>query len=371
MQENIYLCAQRTPIIMVRNLLVILLLFPLSVFAQTDVQQVTSNSFSDAQGIVYKLPKTKLVITAQAEHRISKAGPFCLYAERYLGVKDAIAADCERWTLTSAAIHSQGEPDNNKIFKIIDAANSNMEIQLTADGIIAAINQQIAVDSSATTPFSELPRMTIVASTSDLTFNMAVLGQDALLAGSTAKMAEMASQQIYSIRENRNDILTGEADNIPSGEAMQVLLAEMDRNERELLELFIGKTTTDSVSQSFDIVPEKDINSECLFRFSSVRGFTDKEDLSGTPAYINLKAERQRLDPTLKENKKRSGIVYNIPGKAQVEILFDGQTLSQGEFMMGQFGVEQSLVPKLFNNKTAPSLIFDTKTGAMTQMQKQ
>ena len=342
--------------------LFLLLPFWATLSAQTDVQRITATAFTDAQGFVYKLPKTKLIIEVKAGRTVSKAGPFYLYAERYLGVTNAITQDSDIWTLQSVTVRTQGVPNNDKIFKITDVANSTMLLQLTTDGIIAAINQQVEEQ-----PFEIINTPAPVL---DLKFNMAALGQDALLAGSTAKMAEIASRQIYSIRENRTDILTGETDNIPAGEAMKVLFAEMDKNERDLLELFIGKTASGTMTRSFELTPDKDLNNEVLFRFSQSRGFADKDDFGAAPVYINLKGDRKTMDATIKPTKKKSGIVYSIPGTAVVKIIFGGQTMYNGEFQIGQFGVEQSLAPNLFNKNATNSLIFDTRTGAMTQTLK-
>ncbi len=342
----------------------LIFLLPFALFAQTDVQQVSSTAFTDAQGFVYKLPKTKLLIEVQAECNVNRAGTFHLFAERYLGVKDAITEDSETWTLKSVSVKAQGIPDNDKTYKIMtDNANSIMVVQLTQDGIIAAVNQKkLAEEKPVEIINTATPAL-------NLEFNMSALGQDALLAGSTAKMAETASRQIYSIRENRTDILTGESDNMPTGDAMKVLLAEMDKSERDLRELFVGKTATQNITKTFEFIPEDDVKNEVFFRFSGTKGFTDKDDLSGAPVYLNLKAERKIMEVG-KASKKKNGIFYTIPGEAQVDITFGGKTFYKDEFQIGQFGVVQSLAPNLFNKNADNKLVFDTKTGAVTQMLK-
>ena len=51
-----------------------------------------------------------------------------------------------------------------------------------------------------------------------------VFSEELLMAGSTAKQAEVAAKQIYRVRESRLNILTGEADNLPpDGEAMKLV----------------------------------------------------------------------------------------------------------------------------------------------------
>lgn len=55
-----------------------------------------------------------------------------------------------------------------------------------------------------------------------------VFSEELLMAGSTAKQAEVAAKQIYRIRESRLNILTGEADNLPpDGEAMKLVIQQL------------------------------------------------------------------------------------------------------------------------------------------------
>lgn len=53
-------------------------------------------------------------------------------------------------------------------------------------------------------------------------------------------------------------------------------------------------------------------------------GIVDADDLGGVPVYMNLKATERApvLDPKEAEKKEKSmkGIIYNVPGKASIEI---------------------------------------------------
>ena len=76
-----------------KNLIIIAsLLLSLPIMAQTKVVKknaVKANNF----GITYSLPKTSLVVDAEVTKVTCKAGPYYKYAEKYLGVKDAITED--------------------------------------------------------------------------------------------------------------------------------------------------------------------------------------------------------------------------------------------------------------------------------------
>ena len=76
-----------------KNLITIAcLLFSIPLMAQTKVVKknaVKANNF----GITYSLPKTQLIVDAEVTKVTCKAGPYYKYAEKYLGVKDAITED--------------------------------------------------------------------------------------------------------------------------------------------------------------------------------------------------------------------------------------------------------------------------------------
>ena len=76
-----------------KNLITIAcILFSLPLMAQTKVVKknaVKANNF----GITYSLPKTQLIVDAEVTKVTCKAGPYYKYAEKYLGVKDAVTED--------------------------------------------------------------------------------------------------------------------------------------------------------------------------------------------------------------------------------------------------------------------------------------
>ncbi|KAI4367809.1 hypothetical protein C825_000006 [Parabacteroides sp. ASF519] len=71
-----------------------------------------------------------------------------------------------------------------------------------------------------------------------------VFSEELLMAGSTARQAEVAAKQIYRIRESRLNILTGDADNLPpDGEAMKLVIQQLEEQEKALTNLFTGILT--------------------------------------------------------------------------------------------------------------------------------
>lgn len=201
-----------------------------------------------------------------------------------------------------------------------------------------------------------------------------VFSEELLMAGSTAKQAEVAAKQIYRIRESRLNILTGEADNLPpDGEAMKLVIQQLEEQEKALTNLFTGILTKETEHYEVSIIPHDNLDKEVLFRFSKQLGIVDADDLGDTPVYMNLKATERApiLDAKEAEKKDKSlkGIVYNVPGKASIEILMNKKTLYKGEAQITQFGTREGLAPVMFEDKKAPvKVLFYPETGAIKQI---
>lgn len=351
-----------------KNLIIIAcLLVYVPLYAQTKVVKKSaakSNNF----GITYSLPKTTLIINAELVKVTSKAGPYYKYAEKYLGVKDAVTEDNVYYELGKLTVENKGIPDPDNTFIVEFKAGTTAPYAcLTEEGLICTINAEYENGTSAAIPAKKNPQGTETADAS-------VYTEELLMAGSVSKQAEVAAKQIYRIRESRMNILTGEADNVPpDGEAMKLVIKQLEDQEKALMNLFVGTKTLENSVYSTTIVPMGDIEKDVLFRFSRLLGIVKADDLGGTPVYLSLKAiERApELDPkeAAKKEKSMKGIIYNVPGKAELDITMNKKSLFKGEVQVVQFGTQENLAPVMFEDKKAPvKVFFYPETGAIKQI---
>lgn len=344
------------------------LLLAMPAMAQTKVVKknaVKANNF----GITYSLPKTSLVVDAEVTKVTCKAGPYYKYAEKYLGVKDAVTEDKVYYDLGKINLLNKGLPDADNTY-IVEFKGGTVApyAYLTEDGLLCAINTEY------TPTESELDAAKNKKSTPEKVTDASVLSEELLMAGSTAKQAEVAAKQIYRIRESRLNILTGEADNLPpDGEAMKLVIQQLEEQEKALTNLFTGILTRETDHYEVSVVPNDDLDKEVLFRFSNQLGIVDADDLGGVPVYMNLKATERAalLDDKEADKKEKSlkGIIYNVPGKASIEIVMNKKTLYKGEAQITQFGSREGLAPVMFEDKKAPiKVFFYPETGAIKQI---
>ncbi len=345
------------------------LLLSLPLTAQTKVVKKTAVKANN-YGITYSLPKTTLVIDAEVIKTTCKAGPYYQYAEKYLGVKNAVTEDKTYYELGRVQLFNKGipDPDNSYIVEF-KAGTVAPYAYLTEDGLLCAINAEYTPEESPLELSKKNKPVTESAT------DASVFSEELLMAGSLAKQAEVAAKQIYRIRESRLNILTGEADNLPpDGQAMKIVIEQLEAQEKALANLFTGIVTHTSDRYETSLVPADNMERVVLFRFSPQLGIVPADDLGGAPVYVNLKATERAtaiLDPKEAEKKEKGlkGIIYNVPGKASVEILMNQKALFKGEVQVTQFGSIESLAPAMFEDKKMPvKVYFYPETGAIKQI---
>lgn len=352
-----------------RNLIVIAgLLLSLPLAAQTKVikkNAVKANDF----GITYSLPKTSLIVDAEVTKYTCKAGPYYKYAEKYLGVKDVVTEDNVYYELGKVTVRNKGIPDADNTYIVSFKPGTTAPYAcLTEDGLLCTINaeyEETEADKAARR--KDAPTKT--------TADASVFTEELLMAGSTSKQAEVAAKQIYRIRESRMNILTGEADNLPpDGEAMKLVIQQLEAQEQALVNLFTGIKNKETTHQTFTVIPQEDIEKDVLFRFSRLLGVVKPDNLGGEPVYLNLTAiDRAPALPEKEAEKKaksfKNSIIYNVPGKASLQITHNSKPLYKGEVQVTQFGTQEGLAQVMFEDRKAPvKVYFYPETGAIKQI---
>ena len=349
-----------------------LLLGGMASYAQTTVSNYTPGV--TAEGVVYYLPKTVINVNVTVEKTTYTPGELCQYADRYLrisyiSVKEDVQCAIKEVTVTPSAIANTEKPYHIKF-----TTNSVAPlVQLDEAGILMAINtthiESDAAEKASTTDAKELnPR--------------SYMTEEMLMTGSKAKMAELVAKEIYNIRESKSLLLRGQNDNMPKdGEALRIILDGINEQEQALMQLFVGTTVTEVTTQTFQVIPESDIEHLLLGRFSRKLGVLHKDDLGGAPLYIDIKGKQVAAADTVattgkkkqlmpKTKTKLDGLVYNLPGKATVKVYNNTTTLAEATMPLAQFGTEETLATALFTKKKDIKITLEPHTGALLKVEE-
>ena len=311
-----------------------------STYAQTDV--TTGIMRGKDYGVTYLLPKTEIEIVVEATKHTYMPGEFCKYADRYLRMNNVSADPDIYWTIDKLQTRVTGVPE---------------------DGIVRSINMPL---SGRTEPATK-----ITATAQEIIDPRKFLTEEILMASSRAKMAELVAKEIYNIRESKNALLRGEADNMPQdGAQLKIMLDNLNLQERAMTEMFSGTLKEEPQTFTIRLTP-KEMDNEVAFRFSKRLGIVANDDLAGEPYYISITDLKTPAIPEEDGKKKVDGVAYNVPGRAHVILTGNNKKIFDGELPVTQFGTIEYLAPVLFNKNSTIKVLFDTATGGLIKVDRE
>jgi hypothetical protein len=368
-------------------LLCVSLLMPLCVSAQTQVAVYGSDK-SQVEGIAYRLPRNRIAVRIAAVKSTYTPGRFVRYAEEYLKVAAPVAEETITWELTGMESECLAVPDPQKAYFIkVTERTSAPNVQLTDDGLLLAVNTESAVSARTVLPTGAMSAQTVLpmAGAKD---PAAYYTTEIVQASSPATTARLIAEEIYLLREKRNDLLRGELDNMPKdGASMQLILDQYKAQEEALASVFLGTTTTEGYTETLYIEPDGEAKEQVLFRFSQQRGVLGADETAGAPIYFSLvsghtvperspvsEADRKRAEKLAKENEKRvvkgepfltEGIVYNVPERVALTVFTAQKQWIGVEYRIAQMGNTEVLLQDLFDKRTSFHAVLNAQDGSL------
>ena len=334
----------------------------------TMAQPVSSSKLQEGkvpEGTVYYLPKTMIHFHLLIEKKTYTPGIFCQYAEKYLRQKPAGQDEDIHHRVVDFRLSQTGVRDTSKCFiATLKGKSATSEIRLSEDGVLLAVNDTPIV-------VKKQPPFKATAKKKKNLDPMRFLSDEVRIASSNAKKAELVALQMAELQEHRQQLITGEAEEMPTDKAqLQLMLDEIDQQYEGLLSLFMGTTTCDTTEQHIALCPEREMQREVIFRISKPLGLVDKDDLSGIPFYLTIedlhKQSQQQYD--YPENKKDGGFYANVPGFVRLTLYREDRQLATYEYPFAQFGFTELRGGSLFK-KYPTHLKLNPITGAVEKLQ--
>ena len=321
----------------------------------------------DNGNFTYFLPKTEVSISLLIEKTTYTPGKLADYCDLYFKTKGESEASVS-YRIVGMKFAVAGVPDTSKQYDlVIDKKHSILNIDCDKNGVLKAINSK-GKDDEPIEKFKPAPRQPM-PSPNDY------MSQDILSSTNLPKMARMIAQDIYDIRDSRNQLARGEAEFMPKdGEQLKIMLAQLQTQENALLQMFEGTTVTDTTETVVSFVPEKENAKQMIFRFSRHFGLTDTDDLSGAPYYAEIEdeqilAEGPVVDEKIKKQKDDMILGVNVPGKIKIKITDGNKTIATYNTYAAQFGNVDTLSGTLFGKKLTSQIVLDPATGGVISLQ--
>lgn len=347
-------------------IIVTTLLFALGVSAQ--VTPYTPGITTD--GLIYRLPKTAIRLQLIVERTTYTPGEFCGYSELYLGTPNPSSEPATSYKIVGISSETYGVADTTKCYAVkFNNKLMTTNAELTDDGFLLAINGEgLKVQS-------KLEKIPVFSNAEKPLKPRDFMSSDILKAGSVSKMAQLTAEEIYDIRDSRNQLNRGEADFMPKdGEQLKVMLNNLATQEKALTQAFLGATIKDTLAYNLEYCPKGEVKREILARFSKHLGLLESDNVSGAPLYITVTdlhtLPAEQIDPKAKK-KVDDGIVVNIPSRARITIE-DGEKRIQPYYFespMAQLGRTDILSNDLFGKKMVTVLQLSPVTGAVIKLE--
>ena len=332
--------------------------------------------------LVYYSPKTSVVLDFTYTVETQIRGQFAHYAEELLGATDVVNTNSTSYTLKDVHIGTSTSADQTRPHKITADGGIPMLLTINDKGLLKGYN----IDAQEEKPVKNLgkstenPRVKSRISSK----RIAPYSEEVVKAGSPMAQAKEAAKQIFHIRETRMYLLSGEVERAPAdGKSMELVLKELDEQEKVLTELFIGQKTTKTEHKKITIssigknsFQDRQIQKEFVY-FSEENGFTNKENVDADSITVWIGRHKTTYKPQETEEKKPnkkgnelSQISYNLPGSAVIRVLYKGRLLGERTIDVAQLGIDVPLPKNLFTNGDLPKIVFNEKTGNIISISK-
>ena len=325
--------------------------------------------------MVYYMPQTELLLTAEYDEVVTEIGPFYQYSERFLGTKDVVTKAERQFVLTGMKFRSMACADTTRTFILQDKNIKLQWVNLSPYGTLVGYNlpaeQSTKRTSSARHRDNDKQQESSIGTE---TTRLMPLLEEQLMASSTAKMAEGAAKQIYRIRETRLNLLAGEVDKAPvDGNAIKLMLQELDKREQELTALFVGRRTVIHHKHHVTFTPKNTSGQKkeesILFRFSKYYGIVAADDLSGEPVNLQLTKNTHSQRHTDKPSQKPgTSLYYNLPGSGNLIVTYGDNEMINHPVDIAQWGVSVPLNAALI--ASSPRITFNPLTGAIVSIER-
>ena len=311
--------------------------------------------------MVYSLPRTTVCLTVEAQCEHFTAGPYAAFAQKYLGVA-ARTKNESTCTLLSVTLTPCVEADPATRFAISVPERSNVTfLRLCSQGLIAMADnfagksadwrftsQAGAERFEGTDPLGNLGREKTTlykAVRTDEGYERVPVTQDNVVEKSPDRKAADVAATIFSLREKRQQIITGDTDATFSGEALQAAVDEITRLEERYLTLFYGISETSVEVKHFDVTPAAGNKDQRYTAFRvGAQGLLPASATEGKPVTVEFVAEPLGTPEASASDRSKEVLVhFRIPVITRCRVNHDGALLLEERIPVYQLGEESTL----------------------------
>ena len=335
-------------------------------FTTTFAKNVTPGQ---QNGLYYSLPQTMLKLDFIIEEAQLEEGPLSDYASNYFEMEDYVEYESTEYTLLDVKMTTVACPDPNALFFVTMTGargGSKLQFDVMPNGIIRSVGMGNDAETVIPQPVEkEQPNCCEEEADSEEFISLMSAGK------TNAMLAKEVADKILEIRKSKFYLISGDVEMASNPETFNAMYKKLDAMEKEYTSLLLGKRVTKKVVKTVYVIPNKEVLTQTVAKFSETEGLTVGTGGTGsmitvqtlplnTTAAINTPSQ-SAVELMTYENK----VFYRIPEMANVKVSCEGETLLEDRVVVNQLGA--LLTAPVANSK----LTFDTETGQVINMRMQ
>jgi hypothetical protein len=314
--------------------------------------------------IVYGLPRTVFTFTVDFERIIEKPGPYARYASDLLGLDNVITNENESWSIEGISVNTTEELDpsefyiieSNSLFQtnVLSLKKEGLILDLNPESLNSVVNISHANDQDinqlSTRDLGSDEYYMVQSDTAykrlsiDSSFVRVPYVVEKKKRLSMDQLAERAAKRLMEMRDGKHLILTGEANVFPQSDAA---IIEMNRLEKQYMELFTGKTIRQRVTYTYNIIPNRDGENKqvALFQFSEVTGPSNIAGKGGKAVTLDIIPEQKTKDLAIIRKQKAGSdapkydkLYYRVPDMVNLKVSNGAEVFLNTRKLVFQFG---------------------------------
>lgn len=317
-------------------------------------------------GLYYALPQTLLRLDFTIEETDTEEGTYADYASRYLGVADYVESG-SAYKILEVKMVPVSVPDPNATFYVAIGTGRgayNVDLDVNEQGIIRSIAAGNAINDGYEHPENVVsqPEQKVESVKSDKGIFISTVGK------TDDQVAKEIAAKIEALEKAKYDLITGFVEVSYSAETLQKMLDEIDAMEEEYKSYFLGNRTVKTYVQSVYVIPNKEITTMTVSKFSEDEGLSVGTTGSGSPISVqtlplnstaNINAPSQSAIESMSYEGK---VMYRVPDMANVKVMLSRDVILEDRVTVNQLGV--ILMAPVANTR----LIFNTETGQISNL---
>ena len=349
--------------------LIAMLLLGTQAYAQFTTTFAKNASAGQQNGLYYSLPQTMLQLDFVVVETTYEEGLLSDYAGDYFETSVYDWKEGTTYALADVTMTTKSTPDPYATFfvsfNVIRGFGKPM-IDILPNGIIRSVGVYNQKEYIHELPAVEKTEDIVAAS---VQAPMETQNISLMTTGKTnAQLAKEVADKIEEIRKSKFYLISGDVETATNPETFNAMYSKLDELEQQYMSLFIGTRVSRQTVHTVYVVPDKEMTTQIVARFSESEGLTLDPEGKGTAISVetvplntlsNINVPSQSAIESMSYENK---IMYRIPETTNVKVSLGDQTILQKRQLVNQFGV--LVMAPLQGSR----LVFDTETGQIVNM---